>query len=76
MRLRVKVRAQSGERDQEFTTTFDGVRYTVGPEPVEVPEFAGKYLIGSFSDIMEIVLDPVAPKPKAVKATRKKAKKK
>ena len=65
MKLRIKVSPKSGERDSSFTTTYDGVRYTVGPEPVEVPEIAGKYLIGSFSDLMEIV-------PESVKKAKKK----
>ena len=58
MWLRIKVRQQSGERDSEFTTTYDGVKYTVGPEPAEFTEEVGKYLIGSFSDFMEIVPEP------------------
>jgi len=59
VRLRIKVRQQSGERGPTFTTFYDGVRYTVGPDPVEVSEKAGKYLIGSYSDFMEVVPDVV-----------------
>ena len=88
MWLRIKVRPQSGERDSSFTTTYGGVRYTIDPEPAEFSEEVGKYLIGSFSDFMEIAPEPaapevvIAPKPKRVrkaketKPIKKKSKKK
>ena len=79
MWLRIKVRPQSGERDSSFTTTYDGVKYTVGPEPAEYSEVVGKYLIGSFSDFIEIAPAPVIPevvKTPAAPKPKKKAKKK
>ena len=85
MWLRIKIRPQSGERDSEFTTTYDGVKYTVGPEPAEFSEVVGKYLIGSFSDFIEIVpkpgpvvelAEPITVKPKRVRPKRVRKKKK
>ena len=59
MKLRIKVSPSSKNRDKSFTTAYDGVSYTIGPEPVEVSEKAGNYLIGSYSGIMEVVPDVV-----------------
>ena len=81
MRLRVKVSPRSGERDQVFSHIYGDVRYTIGPEPVEVPEVAGQYLTRSFSDIIEVVPEPAPvavavsdeePVPVAKKPAKKK----
>jgi len=83
MKLRVKISPRSGERDQAFTHTYGDVRYTIGPEPVEVSEEAGQYLARSFSDILEVVPEPALEpvlvavsdeeiKPAAKKPTKKK----
>ena len=79
MHLRIKVSPKSGERDQTFTTEYDGKKYTIGPEPIDVPDNAGRYLLQSFSAMLELVVEPVAPeavKSAAPKSKTKKAKKK
>ena len=59
MKLRIKVSPKSGERDQSFTHTYGDVKYTVGPEPVEVSDEVGRYLSSSFSDLIEVIPEPV-----------------
>lgn len=58
MKLRIKISPSSGERDKVFSTTYGDVKYTVGPETVDVPEEAGRYIARSFSGIVEIVPEP------------------
>jgi len=49
----IKPSTKSGQRDREFTTEYGGVKYTVGPKPVEVPAEAGHYLLRTFSAMVE-----------------------
>mgnify|MGYP001615736312 CR=1 FL=1 len=83
MKLRINVSPRSGERDQSFTTTYGDVRYTIGPDIVEVNEEASQYLVRSFSDIIEVVIEPapvvlavsdeeIKPAPIAKKPAKKK----
>lgn len=65
-----------------FSHQFGDVRYIIGDKPTKVPNDVGKYLLSSFSAMLEEVPEPkkvlkpkVEPKPKpAPKTTTKKVK--
>jgi len=71
MKLRIKISPSSGERDKTFSTEYAGQRYSIGPKAIEVPDEAGRYLVKSFSDIVEIVEEPSLVSAPAVVAPAK-----
>jgi len=58
VRLIIKPSRKSGERDTVFTTEYGGVKYSVGPQPAQVPDDVGRYLLTSFSALIELAEEP------------------
>jgi len=70
MWLIIRESSRSGERDRSITTEYGGVKYTIGPKPVKVPDEAGEYIARSFSGQVEVTKPP--EKKKVAKKVAKK----